>query len=413
MLADLHVHVARARGRLVKIAASTRLTVAGIVDECVSRKGLDVIGLVDAHSPPVIAELEAMVDAGELEPLPGGGLVIPGPRPLTILTASEVEVDEAGLGPVHYVCYLPRLASCREFSEFLEPRVTNVSLSSQKARTTGEELALRAGKAGGFLVPAHVFTPHKGYFGQGGTDLRESFSDQALAHVPAVELGLSADTGLADLIPSLRPFTLLTSSDAHSPESIGREHTAIDIPPGAPLDFPTLARALREARVAANYGLDPRLGKYHRAFCPACGHIAAEGHLLGETCPACGGARVVGGVLDRILEIAARGGAPTGGVPAGNKPAGPTSEGPPMVRPPYVHIVPLAHVPGVGPSTLRKLYRAFGGEMRVLHDVPEVELAAVVGATLARRISAARAGTTGLDITPGAGGRYGRLTPPT
>ncbi len=36
-------------------------------------------------------------------------------------------------------------------------------------------------------------------------------------------------------------------------------------------------RCIAEAgrRVAANYGLDPRLGKYHRTFCLQCGNIAA------------------------------------------------------------------------------------------------------------------------------------------
>lgn len=407
-LADLHVHVARACGRPVKIAASSRLTVAGIVAECVERKGLDAVGIVDGHSSPVLWELEGYVKAGELVALPGGGLARPGDRPLLLILASEVEAEEAGIGPVHFVCYLPDLETAGAFSAFLEPRVTNVTLSSQRARTTGEELARWVRREGGFLVPAHVFTPYKGLFGQGGTDLGQSFSDEALEAVPAVELGLSADTELADLVPSLERFTYLTNSDAHSPETIAREHNALDLVPvgrtGETADFTTLADAIREGRVVANYGLDPRLGKYHRAFCPKCGFTSAD-EPVGGTCPACGKAGLVGGVLDRILQLSRQARRETAGGGGDRRERA-------RPRPPYVHQIPLRYVPGVGPSALRRLLHAFGTELRVLHEVPEEDLAAAVGPRLAARIVAARGGTGGLEIAPGAGGRYGRLKPP-
>lgn len=177
-----------------------------IIEESVTRKGLDVVAIVDAQSPPVLEEIEDEMGSGRLEALPGGGLRTSdepggGPRArrsgtagagharsLLLLLASEVEVDEPGIGPVHYLGYLPDFETARSFSSFLSRRVTNVSLSSQKARSSGEELARWLGAAGGFLVPAHVFTPHKGFFGQGGTDLRQALSERALRAVPAVEL---------------------------------------------------------------------------------------------------------------------------------------------------------------------------------------------------------------------------------
>ncbi len=413
VLADLHVHVARAGGRPVKIAASPRLTLPGIIAESIERKGLDIVGIVDAQSPPVLEELAGLEAAGELVPLPGGGLeVSSGGRRLLFVLASEVEADEPGIGPVHYIVFLPDLDAARGFSSFLEGRVTNVSLSSQRARVAGDELARWALRAEGFLVPAHVFTPFKGYFGQGGTDLGRSFSDQALEAVPAVELGLSADTDLADLVPSLAPFTYLTSSDAHSPETIAREHTAFARAgePTAPragnggtgYDFARLARVIRAGELLANYGLDPRLGKYHRAFCPKCGFTSNEEAAARRVCPACGRGGLVGGVYDRIRTIAGEAATVSVDAPAaGGRPR--------RARPPYVHTIPLRYLPGVGPATLRKLLGAFGTELDVLHRVPEEDLAAVAGERLAEAIVRARAGTESLDITPGAGGRYGRL----
>ena len=441
VLADLHVHVGRARGRPVKVTASPRLTLSGIIEESVTRKGLDIVAIVDAQSPPVLEEIEDEIRSGRLETLPGGGLRARGNgtgwpgedhgRSLLLLLASEVEVDEPGIGPVHYLGYLPDFETARSFSSFLARRVTNVSLSSQKARSSGEELARWLDAAGGFLVPAHVFTPHKGFFGQGGTDLGQALSERALRAVPAVELGLSADTDLADLVPSLAPFTYLTSSDAHSPETIAREHTGLD-PTVAPegYDFRSLTKTIREGRLLANYGLDPRIGKYHRAFCPECGFVAGEKALTsdacraGGVCPACGRNGLVGGVLDRIMEIARGAGANVAA--AASRPGRAATAGGPgdvaaspgdgaesfaRVRPPYAHVIPLRYVPGVGPATLGLLLRAFGTELDILHRVPEEELAAEVGGRLAARIVAARGGTGLLRIEPGAGGHYGRVRP--
>jgi uncharacterized protein (TIGR00375 family) len=387
----------------VKITASARLTVAGIVEESAGRKGIDVVAIVDAHSPPVHTELEELVASGRLEPLTGGGLRHPGTPALLLILGCEVEVSEEGVGLVHYLSYLPDLETARGFSAFLGPRVTNLCLSSQKARLTGDELALWLRREGGFMVPAHVFTPHKGFFGQGGTDLGHCLSDRALEAVPAVELGLSADTAMAKLVPSLEPFTYLSNSDAHSPETIAREHNVLDLDGALNLDFRSVAAAVREGRVAANYGLDPRLGKYHRVACPRCGHTPEEAGARGGTCPACGAPGMVGGVLDRVMELSrGRPDTTTGGPAEGGR-----------SRPPYVHHIPLRYVPGVGPVAYRALLDRFGTEMKVLRETSPEELAAVIGDRLAARLGAARSGTGRLEITPGAGGRYGRVRPPT
>jgi PHP family Zn ribbon phosphoesterase len=61
----------------------------------------------------------------------------------------------------------------------------------------------------------------------------------------------------------------------------------------------------------------------------------------------------------------------------------------------------------------RALLDRFGTEMKVLRETSPEELAAVIGDRLAARLGAARSGTGRLEITPGAGGRYGRVRPPT
>ena len=205
--------------------------------------------------------------------------------------------------------------------------------------------------------------------------------------MPAVELGLSCDTQMASRISELDRFAFLSNSDAHSLSKIAREYNRIR---AKDLSFASLRNALTgvEGRVVANYGLDPRLGKYHRTYCERC---ETNVPLLAERiCPRCGGRAIVVGVADRLDEVADR--PPTFIQPH---------------RPPYFHQVPLEYVPGVGRRTLDRLIAAFGSEMRVLHDAGREELSRVVPAHIADAIVAAREGR--LRLVEGGGGRYGKV----
>ena len=52
--------------------------------------------------------------------------------------------------------------------------------------------------------------------------------------------------------------------------------------------------------VIANYGLDPKLGKYHRTYCDNCESLS---NIRDGKCVKCGSKKVVKGVYDRIKEI--------------------------------------------------------------------------------------------------------------
>ncbi|BDG59949.1 endonuclease Q family protein [Caldinitratiruptor microaerophilus] len=391
---DLHVHLAG-----IKMAAARDLTVAGVLDECVRRKGIGMVGIIDAAAVPARAVLRDLVREGDLFPLPGGGLSFR--DRVTLIPGAEVEVYHEG--PIHLLCYFPDLAALEEFGRWQESVVRNPSLSTQRHRATGEEVVRRVAATGGFVVPAHAFTPYKSILAAAGS-VEAVIPRELWAHVPGVELGLSSDTALADRVPELQHFTFVTGSDAHSRGKIAREYMALGVE--AP-SFAELKLALEGAdgrQVLANFGLDPRLGKYHRSFCLDC-----DGPLTGpppqDRCPRDPAHRLVLGVLDRIYLLA---GPPAGeesgqsvGWPLPGRPSG-------RPRPPYVHQVPLQFVPGLGPRALDRLLAAFGSEMAVLHEATREQLAEVVGPALAGRIDDARSGRLG--IAPGAGGAYGKLT---
>ncbi|NJJ41424.1 endonuclease Q family protein [Paenibacillus apii] len=385
---DLHVHIGRtSECRAVKISGSRDLTFAGIAREAAEHKGIGLIGIIDSHSPPVQRDIMRCLDEGEMTEAEGGGIAY---RGTAIVLGTEIEIREPGRKECHVLAFMPDLRAMSEFSAWMGRHMKNVDLSSQRIYVPSRELQDEICGRGGILIPAHIFTPHKGLYGCAAERMAELFD---LRRIAGVELGLSADSEMAGYISELDPFTFLTNSDAHSLGKIGREYNEMELE--AP-SFAELRLALerREGRgVTANYGLNPRLGKYHRTYCAGCGSIIDEAYATSQRCPYCGGMKLVQGVLDRILSIADR-------------------EEPviPGYRPPYRYQVPLEFIPGLGKAKMNLLLEAFGTEMNILHETAEEELAAVAGSELASKIAAARTGT--LELTAGGGGTYGRVANP-
>lgn len=387
VFADLHLHIGRTeRGEPVKISGSRELTFRNIAHEAAVRKGISLLGVIDCHSPGVQRDIEALLLSGEMTEAAGGGIRY---RDTVILLGAEIEVRDAGFGTAHHLAYLPDFAAMRDFTAWLSKHMRNVQLSSQRLYAPSRELQAEVKGRGGLFVPAHIFTPHKSLFGSCSDRLADTLDP---AMVDAVELGLSADSRMAGFIPDLDGFAFVTNSDAHSLAKIGREYNELRL---AEPSFEELALALRGAEgrgIAANYGLNPVLGKYHRTYCLNCGSLA-EAEQDGERCAQCGSPKQVRGVLDRIMELAER--------------AGRRSLRIPDNRPPYVYQVPLEFVPGIGRKTLDKLLARFGTEMSILHDAPEEAIAETAGEAAAAMIASARAGA--LELQTGGGGKYGKV----
>lgn len=383
---DLHIHIGRTEsGQPVKISAARNLTFFHIVREASERKGLDLIGIIDCQSPPVIREIEELLEQGLMnENVDGGGLQY---KATNILPGAELEVRDEGLGPAHLLAFMPSLSAMKQFSHTISRYMKNVTLSSQRVYMPARELQQEVVGRGGFVIPAHIFTPHKGLYGNCCDRLAQLLDPQ---HVAAVELGLSANASMAGLMSELDDFTFVTNSDSHSLAKIGREYNQMRLQKPT---FEEVRKALlREdgRAVTANYGLSPQLGKYHRSFCLACQHILDTAEVHAERCPACGSTSLTRGVHDRIRAIADR-----------------TEPVFPAHRPPYIDQVPLEFIPGLGPKTLNKLLEHFGTEMNILHRVTKEQLAEATNESIAEAISLAREGK--LDLQSGGGGRYGKV----
>lgn len=383
--ADLHIHIGRTeKGAPVKITGSRDLTFYNIAKEASERKGIELIGIIDSHSPAVQDEIESYLESGDMTPQEGGGIRY---KNTAIILGSEIEVKDPGCGEAHVLVYMPTLDAMKDFTIWMSRHMTNVGLSTQRIRVPARVLQEEAVGRGGLFIPAHVFTPHKGIYGSAGERMDELLD---LVGIAGVELGLSADTEMAGHISELDRYEFVTNSDAHSLAKIGREYNELQL--AAP-SFEELALALSRSsgrRIAANYGLNPRLGKYHRSYCALCEEIVDESESTVERCPYCGSLKLVRGVMDRIMHIADRAESVLR-----------------EHRAPYRYQVPLEFIPGLGRRTLEKLLVRFGTEMNILHKATAEELASIAGAGIAGYIVLAREGKLETDV--GGGGRYGRV----
>ena len=192
---------------------------------------------------------------------------------MCIILGSEIETseinDEGHTGSAHNLCYFPKLSDIKAFSSEMSNHIKNITLSSQRADISAYELIDIVERHNGVLVPAHCFTPHKSFYGNCTDSLRKIFKEK-YEKIPAIELGLSSDTFLADQISELEGKSFLTNSDAHSLPKIAREYNKMQL---EGISFKEFIKALKNEdgrKIVANYGMDPKLGKYHRTYCEIC-----------------------------------------------------------------------------------------------------------------------------------------------
>ena len=391
VFADLHVHIGRSEtGKPIKITAARSLNFANIAKECAERKGINIVGIIDCASPYVIEDIEKFLKTGDAYELEDGGIIYK--DKVCILLGSEVETSEKGrngkCGAAHNVCFFPHLEDIKKFSQEMSTHIHNITLSTQRSNISGYELIDIVEKYNGILIPAHIFTPFKSYYGNCTDRLKYIFKEK-YDKIFAVELGLSSDTFLADMISELEEKTFVTNSDAHSLPKIAREYNKLQV---EDISFKEVVKALKNEdgrKVVANYGLDPKLGKYHRTHCDSCDSTIETKEPV-EICPNCGSDKVTFGVFDRIELIKDK-----------------ETTKSPRNRPPYIYQIPLTFIPGIGGKTIEKLLDTFETEMNILHKLSKDDIEAVVGEKVANSIEKARTGEA--KVQSGGGGHYGKI----
>ena len=371
--ADFHIHscfsMASSKDMLIKnIAPKSKL------------KGLGLLGTGDALHPKWLDIIE------ESTTYSGDGIY--SREDMDFVLTTEVE----GKNKIHHLIIIPDIDIARELSHKL-PSKNKAIDGRPKSNLGGAELFELIKQYDCLIGPAHAFTPWTGMYKS-----FDSIYDCYEKKVDFVELGLSADTFMADCVSELKDFTFLTNSDAHSPwpHRLGREFNQIDL---KDISFSSIKYAIKHSDIKANYGLFPNLGKYHMTACTKCFRMVdPHDAVLRKMRCECGG-RIKKGVDFRISEIADF-----------KEPRSPD------FRPPYIHLMPLAEListvydKGVTTKTVQNKWQSlidyFGDEINVLINAPIREIEKI-DSNVSQIIDSFR--NKSINVIPGGGGKYGEI----
>lgn len=251
------------------------------------------------------------------------------------------------------------------------------------------------------IVPAHLMTPWFGLFGSksGFDSLEDCFEDYS-QYIYVGETGLSANPEMLWRMPDCRKISLISNSDSHSAQKIGREANVFE----TELNYQAIFQAIKTK--------NPDKFLYTIEFFPEKGKYYYDGHRLcnirtspSETkkynniCPVCGKTLTIG-VLNRVEELADR--------PEGFKPEGVI---------PFKSLVPLEEIimEALGQSSINKkvveeyenLIKKFKNEFAVLLEISIDDLKNETLSEIAEGISRLR--EKNVSIEPGYDGVYGKI----
>lgn len=269
------------------------------------------------------------------------------------------------------------------------------------------------------IVPAHVWTPWYSLYGSnsGFNSISECFGEMS-KYIYAIETGLSSDPAMNWRVADLDERTILSFSDAHSLEKLGREATVFD----GELSYDGIYEAItgqrtknneQKTKVAFTIEFYPEEGKYHYTGHRNCGvkHSPDETAKLGTTCPVCGKKLTVG-VMHRVDELAKR--SVEDLKLTSNEFVKSLAQ---PQRPPYKMLVPLTQIISqslqVGEASkevvqhYNNLVTNFGSELAVLIKTPIEELEAKTAKKIVEGIKKVRHGEIFVD--PGFDGVYGKV----
>ena len=252
-----------------------------------------------------------------------------------------------------------------------------------------------------FLVPGHIWTPWFSLFGsKSGFDSIEECFEEYSKDIYALETGLSSDPGMNWRWSKLDRFSLISNSDSHSPQKIGREANVFD----TQMSYGSIIDALKSKdnkKFLYTIEFFPEEGKYHYDGHRNCNirFNPAETKKKENICPRCGKPVTVG-VMNRVDELADR---PEGFIPEN--------------KIPYKRMIPLSEiisdVLGVANSSkkvdieYRSIIPRFGTEFEILTQVSEEGLLKKLPKNLAKAIINVRNGK--VNILPGFDGEYGKV----
>ncbi len=377
---DLHIHSKYAR------AVSQKMEIP-ILAEQAKLKGVQLVGTGDCLHKKWLEHLEKNLEGDGIYKYESTKFIL------------QTEVQDKNR--VHHVIFLPNFTKAYELREKFSRFSKDIDADGRPwLYLNGKEIAKKTLECDGLIGPAHAFTPYFGLYAH--FDSLKDCYGEFVDKLSFLELGLSADSYIADKISYLHNLTFLSNSDSHSPSPLrlAREFNRMKLNQLNFEEFRKVFQQGEENKVTLNAGFHPKHGKYHLTRCKNCllFYKLEDAKKQNWRCGNCGGV-IKKGVKDLIEELA-------------------DSEGNPE-RPKYIHIYPLTEIIATAHNIKSffskyvkeiwdKFIENFDNEIKVLIDVPVEELEKI-DKRVAQYIKAFR--NDEIEQIPGGAGEYGKLLP--
>ncbi len=418
-IADLHIHSKFSR-------ATSKEMCLEELDRWADDKGILVMGTGDFTHPQWFREIKE-----KLEPAESGLFklkkelkqeTIKGTRAETrFLLSVEISSIYSKNGKtrrIHNIIFAPDIETAEKINNKLSLRGNIKSDGRPILGLDAEELAkiVFSVNPEAVIIPAHAWTPWFSLFGSmSGFDSLEECFGKMSDKIFAVETGLSSDPAMNWRLSALDDLALISNSDSHSLQRIGREANIFDtvlsysgimeaIKNGSPKNLAENEEARK--KFVATVEFFPEEGKYHYDGHRACGIVWSpeETKKHKGICPKCRKPVVIG-VLNRVNKLADR----------KEISIGQNYYCSFETRVPYYRAVPLDEViseaMGTGPTSkkvkakYKELIKKFGNELKILLEIQPKQLEEINEKKIAEALRRLRLGN--IEIQPGYDGEYG------
>jgi uncharacterized protein (TIGR00375 family) len=398
LICDFHIHSKYSR------ACSKDLELPKIAKAC-ETKGINIVATSDWTHPAWFKHIKETL----IEKEPGLFVLKDGSSQTRFILSTETSHVYKRHGQthrVHLIVLAPSIEAVEKINVELEKRKYNLrsdgrpilGFDCEDYYSMLKEINERI-----VVIPAHAWTPWFSVFGsKSGFDSLEECFGKISSEIFAIETGLSSDPQMNWRLSALDKVVLVSNSDAHSLDKLGREANVFEIDN---LSFDEIIRILREQdkkRFLYTIEFFPEEGKYHFDGCADCGFSCPpkESKKLGDRCPKCKKLLTLG-VDNRVAALADR-----------------ESQTVANSKTPYKSIIPLkeiiAEAYGVGSVSKKvsveyeKLINELGNEFFVLLDASEYSIAFAANHPLiAPAIMRMRRGE--VNIAPGYDGIFGKI----
>lgn len=301
---DLHIHSRYSR------ACSANLELPKIAKAC-EQKGIDIVVTGDFTHPAWIKHIKENL----VEDKKGIYKLKYDSSRTRFILGTEISCiykHKDATRRVHLLILAPSIEVVEKFNAILTEKGVNI-------RSDGRPIMGLSAKAvlqiildidpGFMMIPAHIWTPWFAVFGsKSGYNALEDCFEELTPHIRAGETGLSSDPAMNHRLSALDNITLVSNSDAHSLNNLGREANVFDLKEN--FTYNDILQILKTGdRKKFLYTIEfyPEEGKYHHdghAVCEIC-LTPKETKKNKFLCPKCKKPVTVG-VLHRVEDLADR-----------------------------------------------------------------------------------------------------------